>query len=87
VITLSVPIAGVLLVFSFLVVPAAIAFQFSTNQKALAAISWVAGVLASAAGLAISFKFDLPTGPVIVCAFGATLLLAFLLRRLIPKPA
>ena len=50
-ITFSVPIAGVLLVFSFLVVPAAIAFQFTRRQGALAVISWLAGALASAGGL------------------------------------
>jgi zinc/manganese transport system permease protein len=87
VITLSVPIAGVLLVFSFLVVPAAAAFQFTSSQKHLAIASWLTGVLASATGLAVSFKYDLPTGPVIVCAFGLMLLLAFGLRRLAPTPA
>jgi zinc/manganese transport system permease protein len=81
VITFSVPIAGVLLVFSFLVVPAAIAFQFTRRQGSLAAISWLAGALASAAGLWVSFHYDLPTGPVVVCMFGLLLLLAYLLRR------
>ncbi len=81
VITFSVPIAGVLLVFSFLVVPAAIAFQFARNQGALAVLSWIAGVLASAGGLWLSFRYDLPTGPLIVCAFGVLLLLAYVLRR------
>lgn len=81
VITLSVPIAGVLLVFSFLVVPAAIAFQFAERQGALAVVSWTAGALASAAGLWLSFHYDLPTGPVIVCMFGVLLLAAYLLRR------
>jgi len=81
VITFSVPIAGVLLVFSFLVVPAAVAFQFSSRQRTLAAISWVAGTLASAGGLWLSFRYDLPTGPVIVCMFGVVLLAAYGLRR------
>jgi zinc/manganese transport system permease protein len=81
VITFSVPIAGVLLVFSFLVVPAAIAFQFTRRQGTLAAISWLAGALASAAGLWLSFHYDLPTGPVVVCMFGLVLLGAYLLRR------
>jgi zinc/manganese transport system permease protein len=81
VITFSVPIAGVLLVFSFLVVPAAIAFQFTRRQGVLAAISWFAGALASAMGLWISFHYDLPTGPVVVCMFGVLLLAAYLLRR------
>jgi zinc/manganese transport system permease protein len=83
VITFSVPIAGVLLVFSFLVVPAAIAFQFTRRQGTLALISWVSGALASAAGLWISFHYDLPTGPVVVCMFGLVLLGAYVLRRLV----
>ena len=81
VITFSVPIAGVLLVFSFLVVPAAIAFQFARGQGALAVVSWIAGALASAAGLWISFHYDLPTGPVVVCMFGLLLLAAYAVRR------
>jgi zinc/manganese transport system permease protein len=82
VITFSVPIAGVLLVFSFLVVPAAVAFQFTRKQGTLALLSWLAGAVASALGLWISFHYDLPTGPVIVCMFGLVLLAAYLLRRL-----
>jgi zinc/manganese transport system permease protein len=81
VITFSVPIAGVLLVFSFLVVPAAIAFQFARGQGALAVVSWIAGALASAAGLWVSFHYDLPTGPVIVCMFGLLLLAAYGFRK------
>jgi len=82
VITFSVPIAGVLLVFSFLVVPAAIAFQFTRRIGALAVVSWVAGAAASAAGLLVSFHYDLPTGPIIVCMFGLLLLMAVAVRRL-----
>jgi zinc/manganese transport system permease protein len=83
VITFSVPIAGVLLVFSFLVVPAAIAFQFTRRQGMLATLSWTAGVIASAAGLWVSFHYDLPTGPVVVCMFGVLLLAAYVLRRVL----
>jgi zinc/manganese transport system permease protein len=82
VITFSVPIAGVLLVFSFLVVPAAIAFQFTRRYGPLALVSWLAGALASAAGLLVSFHYDLPTGPIVVCMFGLLLLVAFAVRRL-----
>ena len=81
VITFSVPIAGVLLVFSFLVVPAAIAFQFTRRHGMLAAISWLAGGVASALGLLVSFEYDLPTGPVVVCMFGLLLLVSYLVRR------
>ncbi len=83
VITFSVPIVGVLLVFSFLVVPAAIAFQFTRDHARLAVYSWLAGVLASAGGLWLSFRYDLPTGPLIVCVFGLLLLAAFVSRRLL----
>jgi zinc/manganese transport system permease protein len=87
VITFSVPIAGVLLVFSFLVVPAAIAFQYSRRQGVLAIISWIAGAVASASGLFVSFRYDLPTGPVVVCMFGLLLLVAFGARRLMGSTA
>ncbi len=86
VITFSVPIAGVLLVFSFLVVPAAIAFQFTQRQGVLAVIAWLAGALASAGGLFVSFRYDLPTGPIVVCMFGLLLLAAYGVRRLIGVP-
>lgn len=81
VITFSVPIVGVLLVFSFLVVPAAIAFQFTRDRSRLAVYAWLAGVLASAGGLALSFRYDLPTGPLIVCVFGLLLLVGWMSRR------
>jgi zinc/manganese transport system permease protein len=87
VITFSVPIVGVLLVFSFLVIPAAIAFQFTRSRGRLALYSWLAGVLASAGGLWVSFHYDLPTGPVVVCVFGVLLLLAYLVRRVTGTPA
>jgi zinc/manganese transport system permease protein len=87
-ITLAVPIAGVLLVFTFLVVPAAIAFLFTRNVRPLIAVSWLSAAVASAAGLAVSFRFDLPTGPVIVCAFGMVLLAAGVARGLVrPRSA
>ncbi len=82
-ITLAVPIAGVLLVFTFLVVPAVIAFLFTRATVSLITISWTCSALASALGLSVSFKFDLPTGPVIVCMFGLVLAAAALVRRII----
>jgi zinc/manganese transport system permease protein len=83
VITFSVPLGGVLLVFSFLVVPAVTAFLFTRQPKQLTVIAWSTGAIASALGLWISYRSDLPTGPAIVCAYGAVLLLAALARRAI----
>jgi zinc/manganese transport system permease protein len=89
-ITLAVPVAGVLLVFTFLVVPSVVAFLFTRRARPLIAISWLAAALSSAMGLGVSYRFDLPTGPVIVCAFGTVLLIAgvvrFLKTRLAERP-
>src|SRR5436309_9999775 len=79
VVTSSVAIAGVLLVFSFLIIPAAIGVMFASSAARQLAIGWITGTLTSAAGLAVSFAFDLPTGAAMVCAFGGALALAGLL--------
>jgi ABC-type Mn2+/Zn2+ transport system permease subunit len=63
------------------VVPAAIAFSFTDNLRKLALIAWAAGLVASASGIAISFRYDLPTGPLIVVMFGLLLLVALLGRE------
>jgi zinc/manganese transport system permease protein len=76
VVTSSVAIAGVLLVFSFLIIPAAIGVMFADSLARQLAIGWVIGTFVSAAGLAASFIFDLPTGAAMVCAFGASLAFA-----------
>jgi zinc/manganese transport system permease protein len=86
VVTSSVHIAGVLVVFSFLVIPAVIAFLFTTSPARLLAVAWATGSVATIVGLLTSYKTDLPTGPTIVCAFALALVLAFGLRKLIPLP-
>jgi zinc/manganese transport system permease protein len=75
VVTSSVNTAGVLLVFSFLIVPAVIGSIFSNKVYVVLAVAWSVGILASAVGLAGSYVFDLPTGAAMVTAFA--LLLAF----------
>jgi zinc/manganese transport system permease protein len=76
VVTSSVALAGVLLVFSFLIIPAAIGVLYSDALSGQLTVGWVVGTLASALGLAGSYLFDLPTGATMVCAFGASLALA-----------
>jgi len=76
VVTSSVALAGVLLVFSFLIIPAAIGVMFASSLPRQLAIGWISGTLTSAVGFTASFAFDLPTGAAMVCAFGATLALA-----------
>src|SRR3954453_9455744 len=79
VVTSSVAIAGVLLVFSFLIIPAPIGVMFSSSPARQLAIGWIPGTFTSAAGLAASFAFDLPIGAAMVCAFGGALAVAGLL--------
>lgn len=81
VITLAVPLAGILLVFTLLVVPAVVAFQFTRATGALVLLSWAVSALAVISGLAVSFHFDLPTGPLMVCTFGLLLVVAWVLRK------
>jgi len=76
VVTSSVAIAGVLLVFSFLIMPAAIGVLHATTFSRQLSVGWITGTVASAAGLAASYFFDLPTGAAMVCVFGFALALA-----------
>src|SRR5712664_2352304 len=81
-VTMSVPVAGVLLVFTMLVVPAVVAFLFSRDIRKMVFISWGAGALASLLGLWVSYVDNFPTGPAIVCMYGVVLIAAGVLRKL-----
>jgi len=80
-VTQSVAIAGVLLVFCFLIVPSVTAMLLSERLGPRLAIGWTMSALVSAAGVAASFALDLPTGATIVATFGMALLLVAGLRR------
>jgi ABC-type Mn2+/Zn2+ transport system permease subunit len=87
VVTTSVATAGVLLVFSFLIVPAVIGSLFARSLRIVLPIAWGAGIVASAAGLAGSFALDVSTGAAMVIAFTLALVLAGLAKALIFTPA
>ncbi|MFI5375927.1 MAG: metal ABC transporter permease [Candidatus Rokuibacteriota bacterium] len=70
VVTSSVRLAGVLLVFSYLIVPAAVASLVTASVPGRLLIGWGVGALVSAAGLWASFAWDLPTGAAVVTSFG-----------------
>ena len=71
VVTSSVRIAGVLLVFSYLIVPAAVGALLSASVIGRLLIGWALGFLVSVLGLWASFAWDLPTGAAVVTTFGA----------------
>jgi zinc/manganese transport system permease protein len=80
VVTSSVAIAGVLLVFCYLVVPSVGAMLFADRIGTRLAIGWTMGTLVSAMGCYFSVLFDTPTGATIVCTFGAVLVCMALVK-------
>lgn len=62
----SVHIAGILQVFSFLVIPALIGRLFFREPLKVLMVGWLVGVLVSIGGIFLSFRLDVPTSPVIV---------------------
>src|SRR5260221_4395287 len=83
----SVSIAGVLLVFCYLIVPSVAAMLFAESIGKRLAIGWTMGTVVSALGVYLSLVLDLPTGPTIVCTFGAMLALMAVVRVMIPRTA
>jgi len=83
VVTSSVSIAGVLLVFCYLIVPSVAAMLYADRVGTRLAIGWTMGTVVSAIGVYMSLKLDLPTGATIVCTFGFMLIIMALVRPLI----
>lgn len=83
VVTRSVAIAGVLLVFCYLIVPSVGAMLWARRIGPRLAIGWIMGVVVSLLGMYFSVVFDLPTGATIVCTFGLVLIVMGLMRPLV----
>jgi len=81
---LIVPIAGVLLAYSFLMIPAAIATLFTRKWLLAVVLGWTVGLAACMAGLALSYFFNLPYGPTLILAMGVAFAGAMGLRCLVP---
>src|SRR5579884_1616146 len=85
VVTSSVSIAGVLLVFCYLIVPSVAAILYAERIGRRLAIGWTMGTLVSALGCILSVEIDLPTGATMVCTFGIVLILMASARGLVRK--
>jgi zinc/manganese transport system permease protein len=83
VVTSSVAIAGVLLVFCYLIVPSVGAMLFADRIGSRLAIGWTMGTLVSALGVYLSAQIDLPTGATIVVTFGGVLILMFFIHLIL----
>lgn len=75
VITTSVEVAGVLLVFTFLVTPAIMAMLTTADFSKQMVFGWITGTLVSFVGLGLSYAFDFPSGPAVVGTYAAALVL------------
>jgi len=84
---LIVPIAGVLLAYTFLMIPAAIAAMFTKKWAGAVVIGWSAGFVACLIGLCSSYFFDLPYGPSLVLSLGLFFLCSLILRGLLGRKA
>ena len=80
-------VAGVLLTFAYLIVPAVCGVTLSRTWTGQLVIGWVVAVASSLIGLATSYWLDLPTGAAIVCATGLALLIVSGLAVLRPRRA
>jgi zinc/manganese transport system permease protein len=83
VVTSSVSMAGVLLVFCYLIVPSVAAMLYADRIGPRLAIGWSMGTVVSGLGMYFSVALDLPTGATMVCTFGLVLVIMALLRPLI----
>jgi zinc/manganese transport system permease protein len=83
VVTQSVAIAGVLLVFSYLIVPSVIAMLLADGAGPRLALGWAVGIAVSVLGMLASYELDLPTGATVVTTFGVALVAALAGHRLL----
>lgn len=81
IVTASVQVAGVLLIFTLLIVPALCGFLLSKSFPMNVWVGWLVGVAVSLVGISLSYNLDTPTGATIICAFGITLLLIAMVRK------
>lgn len=77
-----VAVAGILLVFSYLIIPAVCAMLLRRSTGARVALAWALGTVGTVLGLYFSVLFDLPTGATMVCTFGGVLVMVGVVRAL-----
>lgn len=80
VVTLAVRIAGVVVVFSFLIIPATLSALLASGWRARLVAAWIAGAVASALGLLFAERLDFSVGPAVALFLGAALVLVGSLR-------
>jgi len=80
VVVAAVGVVGILLVFSYLIIPAVCAMLLRRSMGARIAVAWVLGTLGTFLGVYLSVALDLPTGATMVCTFAGVLVVVALIR-------
>jgi zinc/manganese transport system permease protein len=83
VISFSTRVAGVLMVFVFLVAPAILAFLITDRLRLQLLIGWATGTIVTTIGLYLSWVIDLPSGPTVIAFYGIALVIGVVIVRII----
>jgi zinc/manganese transport system permease protein len=81
----SVRMAGILQVFSFLVIPALIGRLYTLKPFKVLMVGWIVGVIITIAGIALSYRLDIPTAPVIVAGLAFTFFVLLMIKATLQK--
>jgi ABC-type Mn2+/Zn2+ transport system permease subunit len=81
IVSLGIKLAGTLLVFAFLVLPAVTALLLSQKLGRILAIAVASACIAAVVGLGASVRFDLPSGPTVVACSFVLLMIAWVISR------
>jgi zinc transport system permease protein len=80
VVAIAIKVVGVLLIVALLLIPAAAARPFAATPERMAVIASVLGMSATSAGLWLSYLYDTPAGPTIVCCAAGLFAMSTLVR-------
>ncbi len=87
VVTSFVQIGGVLLVFSYLIIPAVCATLLATRLRTMLLLGWFIAIIGGLGGLFFSWQFSFPTGSAMVCVLGAALVLTGIVGKFLRRGA
>ena len=76
----SIQIAGILQVFSFLVIPALIGRLYTRDPAKILLKGWAIGLAVSLFGVSLSYELDIPTAPLIVASLSVIFFALLALR-------
>ncbi len=85
VVSSSVKLAGVLLVFSYLVMPVLTVYAYKKEMKEVLLRAWFIGILVTTLGIVLAYKLDLPAGPIVIVLLAILVFLSLTLRAVLVK--